>query len=290
MFEGVSDITWDPLNSQFLVARREFIGALDPVSGLTSILNLGAPVKPKHKGLSWYENGQGGHRLFTMERALFGTSGTEFWELDTAAGASFAQPILSTGAREVVIDNAPLGADMSRGIAMTQHPGTGDLYAIVQLDIPSEDPILTPRHLVRFTQAAVDAFNGASDEIHAEYLGRVAGGGQDIWLSSLAFAFDGIPDGIPGDSNGDGLVDGFDYLQWAGNYGLTDPPEVLNGAADGDYNGDDVVDGHDYLVWAENYNAPWPMPPGGSAVPEPSGLLLVISALAGLAALPTRRR
>jgi hypothetical protein len=289
-FEGMSDITWDPVNNQFLVARREYIGAMNPATGVTTILNIDAAIKPKHKGLSWYEDGQGGHRLFTMERALFGTTGSEFWELDTAAGDGFAQPIAgATGAREIIIDNAPVGADMTRGIAMAQHPGTHDLYAIVELDNPNDGSGVVPRHLVRFTQEAIDGFDVFSDEIHAEYIGRVAGDGQDVWLSSLAFAFDGIIDVIPGDSNGDGIVDGVDYVTWANNYGRFDPPDTINGPADGDYNDDDVVDGLDYLVWADHYNVV-PPTPMSSAVPEPAGLALIVVALTSMGMVARQRR
>jgi hypothetical protein len=52
-----------------------------------------------------------------------------------------------------------------------------------------------------------------------------------------------------GDGNGDGVVDGKDYLIWQTHYGQA----VTCGASCGDFNGDGTVNGADYLVWAGNY-------------------------------------
>jgi hypothetical protein len=53
-----------------------------------------------------------------------------------------------------------------------------------------------------------------------------------------------------GDANGDGFVDGRDYVIWAGNYAKT----VTRGPADGDFDGNGLVDGRDYVIWMKNYN------------------------------------
>jgi hypothetical protein len=90
----------------------------------------------------------------------------------------------------------------------------------------------------------------------------------------------------PGDGNGDGHIDGLDYLIWAGFYG-DDPAQDPPGApANGDFNGDNVVSGLDYLVWAGNFG----MGPNDSlAVPEPSTCVLAVVGLFGLG-LGVRRR
>lgn len=104
------------------------------------------------------------------------------------------------------------------------------------------------------------------------------------------------------DANGDGFVDAADYTI------LRDKAESLlavdfnqNGLADNadlvliqsqlgwathlpaDANGDGLVDNADFLIWEANQDNP-----GGTAVPEPSALLVTVFAAGGL--LSTRRR
>ncbi|MCA9100240.1 MAG: PEP-CTERM sorting domain-containing protein [Planctomycetales bacterium] len=82
--------------------------------------------------------------------------------------------------------------------------------------------------------------------------------------------------GLDGDANGDGWVDGLDYLIWAGNYDTIGPPTP--GISDGNFNGDNAVDGLDYLIWAGNFG----QHASGTAVPEPGTLALAVMAVAGL--------
>jgi len=56
--------------------------------------------------------------------------------------------------------------------------------------------------------------------------------------------------GKPGDANGNGKVDGLDYVIWLNNYNKT----VTNGASSGDFNNSGKVDGLDYVIWLNNYN------------------------------------
>ncbi|MEZ6073971.1 MAG: sugar-binding protein [Pirellulales bacterium] len=86
---------------------------------------------------------------------------------------------------------------------------------------------------------------------------------------------------VPGDANGDGWVDGLDYLLWAEHYG--ESPSQPSGASGGDFNGDQLTDGLDYLLWASQYGAHV----GGATVPEQSSLLMLLS---GCLALVRRRR
>ena len=79
----------------------------------------------------------------------------------------------------------------------------------------------------------------------------------------------------PGDANGDGHVNGDDYLLWAGNFGTHPGPD--GDVSDGDFNDDGWVDGLDYLIWAGNYGSG---PFDAAAVPEPSTLMLALLVLA----------
>ncbi|GEM_PF-4977591 len=53
---------------------------------------------------------------------------------------------------------------------------------------------------------------------------------------------------LPGDANGNGVVDGGDYTTWADQYGQE------GAGLRGDFNHDGIVDGGDYTLWADNYN------------------------------------
>jgi hypothetical protein len=75
---------------------------------------------------------------------------------------------------------------------------------------------------------------------------------------------------IPGDYDQDGEVDNADYDVWKRNFG-----SGWNLAADGNLNG--IVDAADYTIWRANFGQSVNELLGrGSAVPEPSAMLLVI--------------
>jgi len=57
-----------------------------------------------------------------------------------------------------------------------------------------------------------------------------------------------VSDNKQGDANGDGKVDGADYLIWLSYYG-----QSVTGPAKGDFNNSGKTDGADYLVWLSNY-------------------------------------
>lgn len=87
----------------------------------------------------------------------------------------------------------------------------------------------------------------------------------------------------PGDFDGDGDVDGADFVAWQTNYPTTSGATAGQGDADGD--GD--VDGADFAAWQEHFSSP---PGGGSSpVPEPQAWILASLAVAGLIAASKRK-
>ena len=82
-----------------------------------------------------------------------------------------------------------------------------------------------------------------------------------------------------GDFDGDGDIDGNDFLIWQNNFPTTDGTAI---SFSGDATGDGKVDGDDFLIWQNSF----PYPAGLAKTPEPASLGLV--ALGGL--LMLRRR
>ncbi|MCC6492489.1 MAG: sulfatase-like hydrolase/transferase [Pirellulales bacterium] len=78
------------------------------------------------------------------------------------------------------------------------------------------------------------------------------------------------------DFNGDGNVDGDDLARWSAGFGQNG--EATND--DGDANSDGVVDGKDFLQWQRQLGMHSPASLAATAaVPEPSGLLLLLTAM-----------
>ncbi|QDT67444.1 Extracellular ribonuclease precursor [Planctomycetes bacterium MalM25] len=82
---------------------------------------------------------------------------------------------------------------------------------------------------------------------------------------------------LAGDYNLDGIVDSADYTVYRDSFGST-----VDLAADGDNSGE--IDAGDLTVWSDNYGAT--SAAFATAVPEPGGLLLVVTLLVG----PASRR
>jgi hypothetical protein len=108
----------------------------------------------------------------------------------------------------------------------------------------------------------------------------------DLRILTDAFGYT-VPE--PGDANGDGVVDAFDYLALKANFGMP------SGAtwAQGDFDRDGNVDRDDLHLLAENFGqgTSHSLALGGVAgVPEPATLLLISVGSAGLLARARRRR
>jgi hypothetical protein len=109
-------------------------------------------------------------------------------------------------------------------------------------------------------------------------------------LTDYPFSFDSVsivptpvaPPAQAGDFDGDGDVDGADFVAWQTNF----PKATGAVLADGDADADGDVDGADFVVWQTNF--PFTPNPGASPVPEPSAIAL--TTLAALTLFNVRRR
>ena len=105
---------------------------------------------------------------------------------------------------------------------------------------------------------------------------------------NAAGAATGVSPNIPGDANKDGKVDGSDVTILAGNWqvGVGGVGGATWGM--GDFNGDGAVDGSDVTILAGNWQ--YGVNSAATAVPEPSTVLLVISALIGFSSACRRKK
>lgn len=76
---------------------------------------------------------------------------------------------------------------------------------------------------------------------------------------------------LEGDFDEDGDVDDSDLALWEAGYGTTSGATHMQG----DANGDGVVDGSDFLTWQEQHTGPIALESAGTAVPEPTSVVLL---------------
>jgi cytochrome c peroxidase len=109
---------------------------------------------------------------------------------------------------------------------------------------------------------------------------------DSVFLTSELFSDPFVT--LPGDYDGNGVVDSDDYAYWSANVG-----DTSSLVADG--NGDQVVDAADYVVWRKSVGLTWQSLGAGTGqnssaegAPEPSALVLAAIALSWLCGLRTR--
>jgi hypothetical protein len=109
-------------------------------------------------------------------------------------------------------------------------------------------------------------------------IGSAAGA---AWYQIYQADVPSIPDnffGVPGDFNGNGIVDTADYTVWRDTLGRTGAGLKADG------NGNGMIDAGDYGVWQSNFGHTAGSGAGASAnpaVPEPATFVLLISAVTG---------
>jgi autotransporter-associated beta strand protein len=108
------------------------------------------------------------------------------------------------------------------------------------------------------------------------YMNYMGGNGNDVVLSPTQ------PTVADADFDGDGDVDGADFLTWQQNVG------AAGGQQQGNANGDATIDGADLDIWRNQFGAGAAVG-AVAAVPEPAAAILMLAASIGLA-LAGRRR
>ena len=98
-------------------------------------------------------------------------------------------------------------------------------------------------------------------------------GGHDLWIDNIGVTGRAI--GLPGDFNGDGIVDAGDYVVWRSNLGAAETGSTLNGNGTGG-----TVDEDDYDLWKLNFgNSSGDASLSSVAVPEPGAIVLIVCGL-----------
>ena len=138
--------------------------------------------------------------------------------------------------------------------------------------------------MYNFSQLAVNCGSILANKVRLTVKGN-HGDGAYAGLASVRFYGESVyvPPVIPGDTNGDLIVDATDSKVLAFNWGTQVTPGDV---AKGDFNGDGWVDARDAAIMA----AHWGDHTGGeatapTAVPEPSSLALLVVGLAALLAI-----
>jgi len=132
----------------------------------------------------------------------------------------------------------------------------------------------------------LDGFVPAAGDVFAIVTGgRISGAFDDVLLPTLdsGFLWDldyhsnevllSVVPVFSADFNNDGIVDGDDLAIWQNAFGAT---------ADANADGDGYSDGHDFLTWQQQFGSGMSALEASQAVPEPSGLVLLVLGAAGL--------
>jgi arabinan endo-1,5-alpha-L-arabinosidase len=157
------------------------------------------------------------------------------------------QGVDSTYEIRVGRSTSPTGPFMTRGRGPTMVNGGGEVF------LGTEGNFIGPGHISIFSENGIDYFG------YHYYDGNVNGVAK-YNIEQLTWTMDGWPipatDLIPGDFNGNGVVDNVDLGLWRTYYGAK-------------------ADGQDFLNWQRNFGATFNNISTIAALPEPQALTLI---------------
>jgi hypothetical protein len=194
----------------------------------------------------------------------------------SVAGYTFSNPTITNFGTQVLRSGA--------GVDFTEASENAGLYSVPP-DVSGNPTIgfgdgASGTGVVQSNVKIENGFDAAGTSISPRYVGAwdfkmLAG---SMGLKGVGFqydlGYDIVPEtvNVPGDYNGNGTVDAADYVLWR------------KGDPAADSNGDTIIDQADYDFWRANFGNGGPGAGSGlgaAAVPEPTGLVLLIMGLIG---------
>lgn len=263
-------------------------------SGRRALLDTatGNTIYDTTDGVIWLPDGLSGDN-FPRDLAFDPDTGDMYFRRNNDVTSATRNGDNSLSSRQVIVDNGENGV-FQLGQHIEFMSGTPDGDLLIYNDRPAPNaPDLPFLNHVKVVDTA-----GVEQTINFNLLGGLTGAdiangnaiydfSYDAASGTLAlldffnrnvfiFEVGGATTGLVGDYNGNNVVDAADYTLWRDTLG--DSVATNGDGADGNSNG--VIDAGDYEVWKTNFG----MTTGsgsGSAVPEPTSLLLLLSMLLG---------
>jgi hypothetical protein len=205
---------------------------------------------------------------YFLDLSTFTTSSPELEGLSTNTIAT-TEPLASGAPMDFLFDSLELTYGLDYAAIFVSNDGAGNLSIV---DVPAmivnyvEDPPGTFAPNVDYGDPDLDFVYSASNFRTGNFLTTFNPPFGDA--SFVAFFDEEVPMGLPGDFNGDNVVDAVDYTVWRNNFGDLDETNINNNGDGGD------VGTTDYDLWKLSYGDTGPGAGGGgigaAPVPEPS--------------------
>jgi T5SS/PEP-CTERM-associated repeat protein len=181
------------------------------------------------------------------------------------SSAVFLEDLTMSGSSVLLADLA--GTDDDTGFGQIEVVGTAQLNGSLNVTLAEE---FTPQAGDSFSLVAASGINGSLAlgdvaDLPAGLMWDLSGDEHHVVLS--------VVPGLAGDYNGDGAVDGGDYVVWRQTLNQTGSGL----AADGNDNG--VVDAGDFEFWRSRYGDLLASGSGAATVPEPATALSIFVGL-----------